>query len=188
MQTINNRSAYGWLSIALHWLAALAIFYLLWTGFNSDWAQEAGDRATHRAWENLHASFGVAVWLLLLARVVGHYAQPQPEAIERKPLLKWLASATHHVLLLAILLQIVTGPLIIWTMARPLEFWTWFTIPSPFTERHRDWHEAIEAVHKLSRWPIIAIIGLHILGGLKHAIIDRDGVLRRILIPGSPKA
>jgi len=26
-------------------------------------------------------------------------------------------------------------------------------------------------------------VGLHILGALKHALIDRDGVFRRMLVP-----
>ena len=37
------------------------------------------------------------------------------------------------------------------------------------------------AVHGVSAWVIYITVGLHVLGALKHAVVDRDGVLSRML-------
>ena len=78
MQWINSKSGYGWLSIALHWLAAIAVIVMLVTGFQAAFAGDAGDRATRSALMGLHISFGASVALILLARVISSYAQPRP--------------------------------------------------------------------------------------------------------------
>lgn len=183
MQLINTRQSYGWLSIALHWLAAIAVIVMLWTGFNIDAAAEAGDRVLKRALTVQHMSLGITFILLLAARVFASYAQPRPVAPEQTTPLKILTISTHQLLLFAILLQIATGPLITLTVGRPIEVWNWFTIPSPFTPNH-DLHEALETVHGATRWPIVVLITLHALGALKHAMLDRDGVMQRMLIAG----
>ena len=183
MQWINNQRGYGWISIALHWLAAIAIIVMLWTGFSADRADESGDRAALRLIIAQHISFGMTFLLLLLARVISSYAQPRPIEPEQAKPLKLLAVATHQLLLLAIVIQIVTGPLMQWASARPIDVWNWFSIPSPFAERNRPLREVLEAIHTNARWPMVALITLHTLGALKHAMIDRDGVLRRMLTP-----
>lgn len=188
MQWINTRQSYGWLSIVLHWVAAASVIYLLYLGFSMDAAGEANNRALKHSLEELHISFGMTVILFLAARVIASYAQPRPEASEQKPPMKLLAVATHQLLLLLILVQIVTGPLMEWTGAHPIQVWNWFAIPSPFTERNRDLHEVLETLHAATRWPFVVLISLHVLGALKHAMIDRDGVLRRMLIAGAQKA
>lgn len=185
MHLINTRQSYGWLSIALHWLAAIAVIVMLWTGFNMDAAAEAGDRVLKRALMLQHMSLGITFIFLLAARVFASYAQPRPVAPEQKAPLKLLSVATHQLLLFAIVLQIVTGPLITLTVGRPIGVWDWFTIPSPLTPNH-DLHEALETVHAATRWPIVGLISLHALGAVKHAMLDRDGVLQRMLIAGRP--
>ena len=186
MQWINDRQSYGWLSIALHWLAAAAILFMLWSGFSADFAEDAGDRAARTAFMGLHIGFGASVALLLLARVVASYAQPRPAAPEQAPALKLLATATHQLLLVAILIQIVSGPLAVWSGGRPINVFGWFAIPGPFAERNEGVHEFAELMHAIGRWTLVVLISLHVLGALKHALIDRDGVLQRMLAPAKP--
>lgn len=187
MQWINTKQSYGWLSIVLHWLAAFSVIYMLWLGFQMDSADEAHNRALHHSLEELHISFGMTVILILAARVFASYAQPRPDAPEQAAPLKFLSAATHQILLLLILTQIITGPLLDWVGAHPIQVWNWFAIPSPFHERHRDWREVLETIHANTRWIFVALISLHVLGALKHAMIDRDGMMRRMLIAGAPK-
>lgn len=183
MQWINTRQGYGWLSIALHWLAAAAILFMLWSGFSADFAEDAGDREGRAALMRLHIGFGASVALLLLARVVASYAQPRPQAPEQAPALKLLAVGTHQLLLLAILIQIVSGPLAVWSGGQPINVFGLFAIPGPFAERNDAVHEAAEVLHAIGRWSLVVLISLHVLGALKHALIDRDGVLQRMLEP-----
>ena len=183
MQWINDNRGYGWLSITLHWLAALAILFMLWSGFSADFAEDAGNREARASFMRLHIGMGASVALLLLARVFASYAQPRPAPPEQAPLLKTLAAATHHLLLAAILIQVVSGPLAVWSGGRPINVFGWFALPSPFAERNDGVHEFAEVMHAIGRWTLVVLIGLHVLGALKHALIDRDGVLRRMLAP-----
>ncbi|ANP44703.1 cytochrome b [Candidatus Viadribacter manganicus] len=183
MQMINSKAGYGWLSIALHWIAALAIVLMLVTGFRADFAGEAGDRAVRSMLMGWHISLGAAFTLVLLARVFASYAQPRPTPFEQPPVLKFLSSATHQILLLAILVQVGSGILAVWSGGRAINVFDVVSIASPFAERNQDAHELAELLHAIGRWTIVGALALHMLGALKHAMIDRDGVLRRMLAP-----
>lgn len=183
MQWTNSKAGYGWLAIGLHWLAAIAVIVMLVTGFQAGFAGDAGDRAARSALMGLHISFGASVALLLLARVISSYVQPRPAPPEQAPFLKFLSSATHQVLLLAILLQVISGPLAVWSGGRAINVFDLFALPSPFAERNQGIHEIAETLHAIGRWALVGAISLHVLGALKHVMIDRDGVLRRMLAP-----
>lgn len=183
MQWVNTKQSYGWLSIALHWLAAVAVIAMLVTGFRADFAGDAGDRATRAAMMGMHISLGASFALILLARVFASYAQPRPAAPEQAPALNFLAGATHQVLLIAILIQVISGPLAVWSGGRAINVFDLVSIPSPFTERNEGVHEIAEILHAIGRWALVAVISVHVLGALKHAMIDRDGILRRMLAP-----
>jgi len=186
MQWANTKNGYGWISIALHWLALLAILFMLTTGFRADMAGDAGDRATRSMIMGWHIGIGVFVFVILLARVISSYVQPKPTPIDQPAGLKLLAAATHQLLLAAILIQIVSGPLAVWSGGRAINVFDVVSIPSPFAERNEGVHELAEWLHAVGRWALVALISLHVLGALKHVFIDRDGVMRRMLAP--PKA
>jgi cytochrome b561 len=183
IQWANTKAGYGWLSIALHWLAAIAIIAMLVTGFRADWAGDAGDRAGRSMLMGWHISLGASFAFILLARGFANYAQPRPTPPEQAPPLKFLSSATHQLLLIAIVIQVISGPLAVWSGGRAINVFDLFSIPGPFAERNEGVHEAAELLHAVGRWAIVVLLSLHILGALKHALIDRDGVMRRMLAP-----
>lgn len=183
MQWINSKNGYGWLSITLHWLATIVVIVLLFSGFRADFAGDAGDRVTRSALMGFHVGIGAAFALVLLARVFASYAQPRPTPPEQTPILKFLSSATHQVLLIAILIQVISGLLAVWSGGRAINVFDLFQIPGPFAERNQGVHEFAEVLHGIGRWVIVGALSLHILGALKHALIDRDGVLKRMLAP-----
>jgi len=37
------------------------------------------------------------------------------------------------------------------------------------------------SVHEFFAWTMIALIALHVVGGLKHHFLDKDGTLKRML-------
>lgn len=183
MQLTNTRNSYGWLAIALHWIVVIVIAVMLTTGFQAEFAGDAGDREARRALMTLHISIGGAFALVMLVRVLSSYLQPRPAPVEQKQPFKFLASSTHQLLLLGILIQVISGPLAVWSGGRPLNLFDVFAIPSPFTERIESVHEIAELMHAIGRWMLIVLISLHVLAVLKHAFVDRDGVLRRMLAP-----
>jgi cytochrome b561 len=191
MQTWNNKQAFGWVSVALHWIAAIGVLAMIWTGLNGGWAEDAGDKAQHRAYMALHVSIGGTLIVFALARVLAHYAQTRPDlpSGEARPL-RAVARISHNVLLIAIIVQFVSGPLMIWTGGKPgapasaIHIWNSIVLPSPFGSPNRSMHEFAEMLHMIGRWTLFIVIPIHVLAALKHEFFDRDGVLMQMLVPG----
>lgn len=183
----NDAGGYGWLTIILHWLAAAGLIAMLVIGLMADAAGDAGDRARRFSLLGIHISLGVTLAALLLARVIAYYGQRQPEPAPQPAPLSFAASATHHLLLLAIVALMVSGPVTVWSAGYPVGAWGLFSIPSPFWEGDESVHEVAETVHLVGRYMLYVLIPLHVLGAFKHLLLDRDGVFQRIITPTSAK-
>lgn len=182
-QWINTKDGYGWIAIALHWVAVLAIVLMLVIGFRAEQLAEAGDRAGRAAAMGWHIGIGTMLWLVLFARVLSSWLQPKPTPVEQPPHFMWLARATHQLLLVAILIQLISGPLAVWSGGRAINVFDMFALPSPFSERNQAIHELAEVLHGIGRWAIIVLGTLHIVAVIKHTFFDRDRVLQRMLAP-----
>lgn len=178
MTLLNSRTAYGWAAISLHWISAIGVTALCLLG---ERMEEAADRASKAAAQDLHVSVGVLLISFLVARLLWSASQPAPAPLERSRWLRLLARVVQGLFLLMIAILVVTGPLAIWSTERPIEVLSMFSVPSPFPTRVVWLHEAAEEVHGAATklfWPLIA---LHVAGALKHLVIDRDGTVRRML-------
>lgn len=178
MSLRNTRAAYGWAAIALHWISAIGVTALYLLG---EQMEEAPDRTAKLAAQNLHVSVAVLLFTFLAARLLWTLSQPHPRALEQNVWLHRAAMAVQGLFLLMIAVLLVTGPLAIWSVARPIQVFDLFAIPSPFPVRIAWLHEAAEEVHGAASklfWPLIV---LHVAGALKHLVIDRDGTMQRIL-------
>ncbi|MGA0605346.1 cytochrome b [Phenylobacterium sp. VNQ135] len=180
MSIANTRAGYGAAAIALHWISAVGVIALYLLG---ERLEEAEGRVAKLAAFTNHVSVGVLLLAFLAARLLWSASQPKPAPLERNRPLRLLASVVQTAFLLFIAVQIISGPLVIWANARPLPVFDWFAIPSPFPVKVEWLHEAAETVHKLTANLLWPLLGLHVLGALKHLVIDRDGVLRRMLVP-----
>ena len=76
---------------------------------------------------------------------------------------------------------ILSGPLAVWADAEPLRVYDWAILPSPFHARVEWLGELAAEVHGAAANLLWPLLGLHILGALKHRFIDRDATLRRML-------
>lgn len=174
----DTATGYGWISIALHWVTAVVIVYLLFIGSSiSGLAGEARDEMVAR-----HTSVAIASYLLLVARVVWrfYYGHPQPTTEQRGwafTLGKW----THMSMLVALVVQIVTGPIMQWSYGRPIVVYDWLTIPSPI-EASFGLASFLHSVHATSAAFIFATVLLHIGGVYKHTAFNQDGTLAKMLV------
>ncbi len=182
MRLGNNHAGYGWLSIFLHWTVVAGIVAMFAIGLNAEWASEAGDREQGRALMGLHISLGATLFALFALRIIAHYAQPQPDAPPGPAALTFVASAVQHLMLLAILILIVSGPLAVFSGGRAINVWDIASIPSPFAARNEGVHEAAEAAHAVGRFMLFGLVPLHILGALKHVFVDKGRVFWRMLV------
>ncbi|HWA63744.1 MAG TPA: cytochrome b/b6 domain-containing protein [Caulobacteraceae bacterium] len=180
MRLSNTREGYGLVAVGLHWISAIGVIWLYLVG---DRAGEAPTRAEHVAGIAQHVSIGLLFIAFLAARLIWTATQPHPKKLETNRPLQILASAVQGLFLAMIAVQIVTGPLVMWAAAKPLNVFDWVSIPSPFPARVGWLREGAEAVHKLAPKMLWPLLGLHVLGALKHVIIDRDRTLLRMIKP-----
>jgi len=174
----DTAAGYGWVSIALHWITAVVIVYLLFLGSSISGLE--GEARTDMIAR--HTSVAIATYALLVARVVWrlYYGHPQPTTEQRGwafTLGKW----THMSMLVAIAVQIVTGPLMQWSYGRAIVVYDWFTIPSPM-EADFAMASFLHSVHATSALYIFLTVLLHIGGVYKHTAFNQDGTLAKILI------
>lgn len=177
MSLTNTHRSYGWVAIALHWISAVGVIVLYFLGE----ALEEAPRAAKAAAFAQHVSVGMLLITFLAARLIWTATQTTPEKLEHDRRLRIVAAAVQGLLMLMILIQIVTGPLVIWSMARPIVIYDWVQIAGPFSAKVPWLHEAAETLHKLAPNALWPLLGLHVLGVAKHVILNRDATLKRML-------
>lgn len=170
----DTRSGYGPISILLHWSAAIAILYLWLTGQSIDHSAESV-RLTHIA-------MGSGLAILLLARVAWRAASVNPAPLSSVRVLNLIASAVKVLLLLDIVVAIFTGFLMVWFEGRTVDVFGVLPLPSPFAAA-RAYSMPMRGLHSASTNAFVILVGLHVLGALKHVVWDRDGTLARMIYP-----
>ncbi|KAF0171112.1 MAG: cytochrome b [Hyphomonadaceae bacterium] len=179
MQLANTKAGYGWASVALHWLAAIAIVAMFLIGEQFEDLPRGPEKT---ALMSLHIGLGVLVAPLLLARVAARFVQVKPEPLPQHRLLALLSTAAHVGLALAIVVLVISGPLTVLSGGRALNVFGWFQIPSPMA-RNQELHEIAETVHVVTVKVMFALVVVHVLGVVKHLVLDRDKTLLRMLRP-----
>ncbi len=173
-------TGYGWISIGLHWLTAALIVYLLYLGSSIGGLEgEARTLAVKR-----HTSVALASYLLLVGRIVWRLYRGHPGPTEEQR--GWahsLGKYTHYAMLIALTVQILTGPLMQWAYGRDIEVFDWFVIQSPI-ESAFGLASALHTVHAASALFIFFALLLHIGGVYKHTAFNQDGTLAKMIVPG----
>jgi len=168
-------SKYNNPQVALHWLTAAVIMFLLVTGTlvlanieNTDPNKVNNLR--------IHMLLGGLAFVLVLARIAWRAKTPQPAHLQTgNALLDKLGVATHYVLNLTALLIAISGvSLAIFSGLINVVFFGLGTLPEDFFDY------VPRYVHGISTKVMIALIALHIMGGLYHALIIKDSIFRRM--------
>jgi len=78
--------------------------------------------------------------------------------------------------------MLLSGPIMVWSKGYSINVFGMINLPSPLSKMET-LHEVMEALHKVGAKILFFSFILHVLGVLKHLIIDRDNTLKRILVP-----
>ena len=171
----DSPASYGAVSRLNHWIGALFVLLMLGIGLYFG-ALPRGEEK--RFWRGLHVAFGTIAILLLLFRVFWSMRSSAPPALPQKPVLQLLAKTVHRLLLLGIVILVLTGPLSMWSGGRSFGIFDLLQIPSPFPP-FKSYKDLLEQIHSVVAYAMMGLIGLHLLGVLKHQFIDRDNILSR---------
>lgn len=164
MKSLDREESYSGLSVLNHWLTALLVIAMLTLGLA---AGEAPDAAEDYIM-SIHIGLGFFVlWFVLWRsawRVFEGFSTPDaPTGLQRR-----LAGWMHRLLLLTLLVQVLTGPMYLFTEGEGMNVFGWFTfyIPMPLGDFV---HEGVETVHKfLGEYLLPILIGMHILAAARH--------------------
>lgn len=178
----NTVTRYGALARFFHWSIAVLILIDLALGLiGENTPRNAETAGMLQTLYSVHKTIGISVLMLAVLRVLWAIVQPKPVPVhpERKGE-TLLAETMHWALYGAIFVMPLSG----WVMHSaetgfaPI-LWP-FGQNLPFVPKSEDIAHLAGAVHGLSAWIVYITVGLHVLGALKHALIDRDGVLARM--------
>lgn len=177
----NTHDRYGSITRSLHWLTALIILTNIGLGLLANrLSMEALD--TKILLFSLHKTLGVMAFVVAAARILWALTQTRPAPLhpERKAE-TFLAETVHWVLYGAMLMVPLTGWIehaategyapILWPLGQNL----------PMVPKSPEFAGTMAQIHHVFAWVLMGAVALHVAGALKHALIDRDSVLARML-------
>ena len=167
-------------AIALHWIIALLVLFLLFPGEDFIKVHRGESLA---GWQpTAHASLGVLVLILSLVRIAWRISHPAPP-LPSMPGWQVKATAALHGMLYLLTLLI---PLFGWMALAPygaervnpeaISFFKLF--PLDVWPNLGEWTGEL---HELTGTLAEILIALHVLAALKHQFIDKDGLMRRMM-------
>jgi cytochrome b561 len=165
---------------ALHWLtvALLVVMFVLGAWIT---AFEPKDEAFKFLLYDIHESTGIALFAIVLLRLLRRLADPPAPLPSRLPgVVRLAAHANHALLYLMLLVQPVVGFLATNAWGFPVTWAGLVPLPSPIGH---DEHvaPALSTLHWYGALLLLALIGAHLLGAAYHGLIRRDGVVQRML-------
>ncbi|MGI9409656.1 MAG: cytochrome b/b6 domain-containing protein [Hyphomicrobiaceae bacterium] len=184
---LNTRDSYGLVAQVLHWITAVLILTMLLLGaYMQQLPSTTADQATAKFWWfSLHKTIGVATFVVALVRVFWALLQPRPRLLNADRRLENFAAQTVHWLLYgAIIAMPITG----WLHHAASEGFApiWWPLPQnlPMIPKDEQLASVFASAHFYTAILLGTSVGLHIAGALKHALVDRDETLNR-MIPGA---
>lgn len=170
--------SYGWLSIGLHWTAAILVLVLF---FNGRALEGAADPATRAAEAATHLAIGGYALIFLLVRFGWRASNRLPRTGGVSPTwLDRLGALILWALVSSTALLALTGAAIQWLGGEPATLPAGTGIPSPFAADAAA-RESMLASHDMLADLIAPLFILHLLGALKHVMTDNiEGFLRMI--------
>lgn len=180
----NTPNSFGLIARSLHWLTALLILTAIPLGLYANGLPfDTAEAAAHKAQIfSLHKSLGVAAFFTAFARIIYAVSQARPAPLhpDRK-LETFVAETVHWMLYVSMLAVPLTGWVhhaatsgfapILWPFGQDLPF-----VPKS---------ESVSQVASLMHWVfgklLFVSVILHVAGAVKHAVIDRDDTLNRMV-------
>ena len=161
--SLSQPASYSRAQIALHWAIALLVFFQLIFGESiADYGHALRDGETPDTvtfiMGNAHIWVGVAILVLMLARIALRLSQGAPALIPGPKLQETVAKVIHGLFYLLLIAAPLTG------------LAAWFLKIRPAGE-----------VHELMKPVFIVLIVLHIVGALWHKFVLKDATMQRMV-------
>ncbi len=161
-----------------HWLVVLLVIMQYGTELSLPSVLSKAAQDSLVGW---HLSLGPTILLVMLLRLAWRltHAPPAPPAT-LPPLLRLISRATHWLFYGVLIVLPVLG----WTAASAYgdtaHLFGIIDLPR-LVATDKPLAEAVGRAHRAIALGLLALIALHVAGALYHALVKRDGVMRRML-------
>ncbi len=165
----------------LHWTMSIIILGLLALGiYMADFMPQ--DAENKFMIYDLHKSFGALVLILIFIRIFNRFINKAPALPEGLPKIEKIASHLVHVALYLLMIGVpLSGYLMSNAYGFPVHLFS-LQLPMLIAAQPENGHFFAEC-HEVLAYSLIAAIGLHVAGALKHRFFDKpeNDVLGRML-------
>ena len=181
-RTPSGTDRYTLPAIALHWLIALLIAGGFAVGLYMTGLKLSPQKLQLYAW---HKWSGMTVLALALVRIVWRQTHTPPPPLPGQPTWQVLTAAYAHRVLYVLIVAIpVSGWLYSSASGYPVVLFGVKALQLPdLVAKDKLLAGQLKELHEWLNWTLAALVTVHVAGALKHALIDRDGTLARML-PG----
>lgn len=176
----NTKTAYGWISILLHWVMALTIVGMFGLGLYM--VELTYYDAWYKGSLDLHKSIGILLFGLLLVRTLWRMININPDSADQQASKFEVTSAhlAHLGLYFLMFTLMISGYLISTADGRGISVFELFTIPAiPFAIDNQE--DIAGLIHEILAWALILLAAVHALAALKHHFINKNKTLVRML-------
>lgn len=174
-----KQQRYSRVAMVFHWTIAGLVIFNWRLAENAD---HAASRAEAIAIFADHKAVGITILALTIGRLAWRLSHPVPPLPATYANWERMLARTTHVIFYVLLIGLPIGGWLANSLAgREIDMFGLFTISALPIGSNEGLAEAIFDIHKTGGNIMIYLIGLHILGGLKHTFFDKDGGIFRML-------
>ena len=176
----NTETAYGYISIIMHWLMALIIFGLFGLGLYM--VELSYYYAWYKGSLDLHKSIGMVLVALLLARVCWTVFNIKPKsAVNNASKLEVNAAHFAHIALYVLMTTLMlSGYLISTADGRDISVFGLVSIPASSIAIQNQ-EDIAGSIHNILAWSLVLVASAHGLAAVKHHLINKNDTLMRML-------
>ncbi len=170
---------YTGVAILFHWLIALMIIAAFTMGLiMTDMPGISPTKLKYYSW---HKWAGVTILALAALRLLWRLTHPAPPYPATMPLWqKTAANALHGFLYVLMFAVPLSGYFYSLSAGVPVVYFGLVELPV-LIERNDELKPLLKGLHFWLNMSLAASVALHVAAALKHHLIDRDGVLKRML-------
>lgn len=161
--------------MVFHWVMFLLVVAVGTLGLLHD----SWPKATQAFWINVHAVTGLVLWFVLFARFGWRLRHPPPALPGGTDLMSRRLAAPVHLTLYALMFIIpIFGIVTFVWHGRVLDLG--LLQVNVGIRKNRAVFEPTEDIHGYLAYTLFALAGVHVLAGLWHHFVRRDGILARM--------
>ncbi len=172
-------------AITLHWLMAILILGTLGVGLTFEDMPFSKDKLILINW---HKWAGITVLWLTAVRLSLRLITKTPAPLES--LTSWekkLSIGAHHALYLLMFAIPLSGWIMSSAKGYPVVYFGLVQLPDLIGKQSHDVAETLEEIHGLFADGFLVLLGLHVIGALKHQWLDKKPIFYRMGIGKPPK-